>query len=135
MLGLLLCTKFREVLGECIPSPALEAQGQASDSPREGTEPAQNPSLTPELILPPPIERTFSMRPLLPKMSPQCPGFILKGSGLCDHHSSLPRSPPTRGHRFLLSSWALWLYWPGTEAGRQEATGPLETPGAELKGS
>lgn len=69
---------------------------------------------------------------LLPKMSTQCPGFTLKGSGLCDHHSSLPQSPPTRGHRFLLPSWPVWLCWPGTEAERQEATGPLETSGSEL---
>lgn len=40
----LLCRKFRETLGECIPSPAMETQGRTSDSPREDTELTLEPS-------------------------------------------------------------------------------------------
>lgn len=65
------------------------------------------------------------MGPLLPRMGPRCARFIPKGLGLCDPHSSLTHSPPTR--RQIPTSWALWLCGPGTEAGWPEAAGPLET--------
>lgn len=130
--GSLPCAKFGDTLGECIPSPALEAQGQGSGSPREATQPGSDPSLTPEPILSLLRERTSTMGPPLPKMNPQCPGFILKGSGLCDHHSVPSHQRPQIPASFL--GTVVLLAWDrGRAAGNHWAPGDLGVQ--ELKGA